>query len=92
MREFGNFCQKTVKNRAELIILAEVYMVVDWFLAFHQEGFLLMPYQYAFIYESDTVSKRHVTGFPKTWHNMLLMVKHPVYTQTVSSGILIRNL
>lgn len=56
-------------------IQAKAYIFEDWFLAFHQSGILVTPYPFALFHESDSVPKRHVTGFPKNVANYAVPAK-----------------
>lgn len=40
-------------------------MIDIWIRVLNRAGVIVMPYPYAFLCDSDTVTKRHISGFPK---------------------------
>lgn len=41
-------------------------MIYVWIRTLNRARLIVMPYLYGFIYDSDTVLKRHITGLPKS--------------------------
>lgn len=63
--DFALFCDMLFQKGEYIVLLVDSFTIDEWTLAFNKYGFVVMPYLYAFMYQTDSVPKRYVSGFPK---------------------------
>lgn len=83
------YCGRVLKPGGYIIHLADFFMVDEWLLAFRKSCFNVMPYPYVFMYSSETVPKRMVSGFPRNVVQYAVVAKCPglhLYGFTPSFG------
>lgn len=69
-------------------------MIDIWISTVDTAGLTLMPYPYAFLYDSDTVLKLHISGFPKNLAQYAVLAKlldlvHNNFSQTLILNLLV---
>lgn len=85
---FSSFSINFHKPCGYAVILVEFFMINIWISTLNRAVLTVMPYPYVFLYDSDTVPERYITGFPKDVAQYAVLARthrsHPYTSSQVS--------
>lgn len=64
VKELLWFVKEISNSRGYAAILTEFYMIEKWIISIIMSDFTVVSYNFSFLYNPDTLQKRHINGSP----------------------------